>query len=113
MTYSLRACLSHPADRLLRVVDIIGIAAAQSKDLAGRQEGLGGPVRQRLGKGLRGDCDDRCDGDFLHLRMTEFVLFRFVEVGVVLLVAWPDGPWGSLELVYRWSESEMWARVLK
>jgi hypothetical protein len=45
--------------------------------------------------------------------MTEFVLFRFVEVGVVLLVAWPDGPWGSLELVYRWSESEMWARVLK
>lgn len=94
-SYGLRAGGSHPTDRLLRVVDI-GIAATQSKDLAGRQEGLGGPVRQRLGKGLGGDCDDRCDGDFLHLGMNEFVLFRFVEVGIVLLVAWLDRSWGDL-----------------
>lgn len=77
MSYSIRACGSHSTDRLLRVVDV-GVAATQSKDLARRQEGFGGPVRQRLGKGLGGNCDDGCDREFLHLEMIE--LFCFVSL---------------------------------
>lgn len=56
----------------------ISVAAIQSKDLARGEEGLGRLVRQRLGEGLGGNCDDGCNDQFLHLEFGCLILFCFV-----------------------------------
>lgn len=97
-SYGLRASGSYSTDRLLRGVDI-GVATTQPKDLAGGQEGLGGPVGHWLGKGLGGNCDEGRDREPLHVGIN-VALFCFVSLVDVVCFArcLARGIWGSLGL---------------